>query len=241
MHRLSLSALAQLLVWLLLPMWQPPFWQPAAAPAPDLPESAQVEGMWGYGQLRPLSCEARSAADWARHFGITIRETPFMARMPRSADPNEGFVGSLDGGWGGIPPADYGVHAGPVARVLRQYGAGAEAVHGFSFDRLRQEIAAGRPVVVWVTGHVEPGQRQVYFLNGEEITVARYEHTVIVTGYDKKYVTILDGKSVYQRPVERFLESWGALENMAVIWNEPGAGQGLEIRRRVNPARYGLD
>jgi uncharacterized protein YvpB len=185
-----------------------------------LPTSGSVKGMYGYGQLLPLSCEARSAADWARHFGITIRELEFMARMPRSKNPEAGFVGSPNGGWGLVPPDSYGVHAGPVASVLKGYGARAKAVRNLSFEQLQAEIAAGRPVIVWVTGHVAPGKSVDYKIDGKTITVAPYEHTVIVTGYDEKRVTILDGKQVYQRTIDTFLQSWKALENMAILWDE---------------------
>ncbi len=189
-------------------------------PTPTLPAAAEVKGMYGYGQLFGLSCEARSAADWARHFGVTVHELDFLKRLPRSKNPEIGFVGDPNGGWGLIPPEAYGVHAGPIAYVLRGYGAKAQAKRQMSFERLRVEIAAGRPVMVWVTGHVAAGKATQVEVDGKSITVARYEHTVIVTGYDAKYITILDGKGVYKRPVETFLQSWAVLENMAVVWEE---------------------
>jgi uncharacterized protein YvpB len=191
-----------------------------AAPTETLPPSAVVTGMYGYGQLLPLSCEARSAADWARYFGIEIHELDFMAHLPKSNNPEQGFVGNPRGGWGLIPPESYGVHAAPIAEVLREYNAQASAVRNLHFDTLRAELAAGRPVMVWVTGHVAPGKRVMYQVNGESVTVARYEHTVIVIGYDKKNVDILDGKTVYKRPIDTFRQSWAVLENMAIIWKE---------------------
>jgi hypothetical protein len=33
-------------------------------------------------------------------------------------------------------------------------------------------------------------------------------------------VTFLDGKKTYRRPIQTFLDSWSALENMAIIWLE---------------------
>jgi uncharacterized protein YvpB len=187
---------------------------------PTLPASALVKGMYGYGQLFPLSCEARSAADWARHFGITIHELDFLGKLPKSKNPEEGFVGSLNGGWGQVPPDAYGVHAGPIALILKGYGAKAKAVRNLPYEQVRAEITAGRPVIVWVTGHVAPGKGIVYKIDGKSITVAPYEHTVIVIGYDEKRVTILDGKTIYQRAVDTFLQSWQALDNMAIVWEE---------------------
>jgi len=191
-------------------------------PRPTLPANAKIEGMFGYGQLMPLSCEARSAADWARHFGITVREYEFFTRLPKSNNPEKGFVGSVNGGWGNTPPGPYGVHAQPVAALLREYGAKASAVKNMTIEGLKSELASGRPVMVWVTGHVEPGEGIPFEVDGQVITVAPYEHTVIVIAYDDKTkrLTFMDGKVVYWRSYETFHDSWGALENLAIIWHE---------------------
>lgn len=191
-----------------------------ATPTPELPEKAVIEEIFGYGQLFPLSCEARSAADWARHFGVKIREMEFLARLPHTDNPEMGFVGSIKGSWGNVPPKDYGVHAVPIAKVLKTFGAQAQAVRNMTYDQLRGEIAAGRPVIVWVTGHVAPGKGEEYIVDDQVVTVARYEHTVIAIGYDKKYVTFLDGNKTYRKPVQTFLDAWSPLENMAIMWVE---------------------
>lgn len=185
-----------------------------------IPVQAMIKEIYGFGQLLPLSCEARSSADWARYFGFEIREMDFMARLPRSQDPDLGFVGDPYGGWGQIPPNPYGVHAPPIAQTLRSYGLKAEARRNLSWEDLKDQITANKPVIVWVTGHVEPGKGVQIEIDGVTRTVARYEHTVILIGYDPQYVTILDGKQIYQRSIEVFLKSWAALENMAVVWNE---------------------
>ena len=183
----------------------------------DLPPSARVLGVMGHRQTLPLSCESRSAADWAGFNGVIIDELEFMRALPQSDDPDRGFVGDVNGEWGSLPPDAYGVHAGPVARLLQSYGLRAEARRYMTWDDLRAEIAAGRPVIVWVTGHVEEGEGVVYTArDGRRTIVARYEHTVIVVGYDEATVLVVDGANTYRRPVERFLASWGALRNMAV-------------------------
>lgn len=198
--------------------------QPPAPPPVDyaaaLPASAQVEGLIGYGQTLPLSCESRSAVDWARFFGVEIGEMAFFARLPASDDPETGFVGSVNGVWGQIPPSAYGVHAEPVAQLLREYGLPARAARNLPLTAALAEVAAGRPVVVWVTGHVEPGRGVAVTINEQVRRVARYEHTVILIGYDDHtdLLTFQDGAKVYDRPVEVFLRAWEPLENMAVVW-----------------------
>jgi uncharacterized protein YvpB len=197
----------------------------AAADAPSevpvealaLPASARVMGVVGHGQRLPLSCESRSAADWAAFFGVEIDEMAFLHALPLSDDPDRGFVGDVNGEWGNLPPQAYGVHAAPVARLLREYGVPAESRRYLEWDDLRTEIATGRPVIVWVTGHVEAGEGILYTAgDGRRTIVARFEHTVIVVGYDEDSVLVVDGANTYRRSLDRFLASWGALRNMAI-------------------------
>lgn len=203
---------------------QAPTLTPTSSPTPEptLPSAAEIDGIYGYWQLLPLSCESRSAADWARHFGIEIHELEFFNRLPKSSNPEEGFVGNVYGGWGNIPPGPYGVHAQPIAALLREYGAKASALKGMSFEALKYEIASGRPVMVWITGSVAPGKGVPYTVGESTITVAPYEHTVLAVGYDegKDLMYFLDGKQIYSRSYEVFQASWGALENLAVVWDE---------------------
>jgi uncharacterized protein YvpB len=189
-----------------------------AASAPALPDEARIVGIGGRRQSLPLSCESRSAADWAAYFGVEIDELEFLSRLPASDNPDFGFVGDVRGTWGQTPPQPYGVHAGPVATLLRQHGLNAYARRGLAWDDVRAQIAAGRPVIAWVVGHVERGTPIGYTAsNGLTTTVARFEHTVIVIGYTADHVTVLDGARIYSRPLDLFLESWAVLGNMAII------------------------
>ncbi len=199
---------------------------PAPTPTPtpvSLPSSALIEGVDGANQALPLDCESRSAVDWAASFGTFINEFTFFYGLPVSDDPDAGFVGDVEGTWGQIPPNDYGVHAEPIASRLRTYGLPAAAVQSMSWDELRAEIAAGRPVEAWVIGAVASSYPVFYTAsNGHTSVVAPYEHTVIVVGYGPDSVTVLNGAPPYDTyPLARFLDSWGVLRNMAVIWKSP--------------------
>jgi uncharacterized protein YvpB len=189
--------------------------------APLLPAKAEIESIIGHRQSMPLSCEARSAVDWAAYFGKSIDEDKFFNGLPIEVNPDKGFVGNVFGSWGQIPPNDYGVHAKPIAQRLREFGLQAKQVRDMTWIELQTEIAAGRPVIVWVIGHVGQGTPVSYTSpEGAVITVAKFEHTVIAIGYTEDKVVILDGSKVYTKYKGEFLKSWGVLENQAVIWIE---------------------
>jgi uncharacterized protein YvpB len=197
---------------------------PTPTPAPvSLPSSASVDGLSGEDQQYTLDCESRSAVDWANHFGININELDFLSNLPRSDDPESGFVGDPRGIWGNVPPSDYGVHAPPVAELLRDYGLTARAFRSLKWDDLRAEIASGNPVIVWIIGgswrNLVNGIPQYYTAQstGNTTVVASGEHTVIVVGYSPTEVTILNGSRFIDIPLEQFLDSWSVLQFMAVL------------------------
>jgi uncharacterized protein YvpB len=186
----------------------------------SLPESAYVTGVIGYAQSYSLSCESRSAVDLAAYWGVNIGETAFLQALPRADNPDQGFVGDPSDAWGRIPPQGYGVHASPVAQTLRAFGLQADSHRELGWDDLREEINAGRPVIVWVIGQMWGGTPLQYEASdGSTTTVAAYEHTMILTGYSPDTVQLLDaytGMYQYYR-LGTFLNSWAVLGNMAVF------------------------
>ncbi|MHB8807354.1 MAG: C39 family peptidase [Anaerolineaceae bacterium] len=184
----------------------------------ELPVEYHIYNILGHHQYFAIGCEASAAMDWAAFFGITINEFNFQYQLPQSDNPDLGFVGSVEGPWGQVPPYAYGVHAEPVAKVLREkYGMNALGVKGFTLEQLKAEIAANRPVIAWVIGNCVGGVPYEYTdSQGNITTVAAYEHVVIITGYTNETIRYMNNGKFYDIPNEYFLNSWGVLGNMAV-------------------------
>ena len=187
--------------------------------AEDLPDSAYVSGFYGRAQSYNLSCEARSAADLAGFWDVSVSEDEILDLLGSSDNPNKGFVGYKNDYWGSIPPSSYGVHADPIADALQDLGLKAHSEFGISMDDLEQQIADGQPVIVWVIGAMWNGTPlRIEFKDKEQGMVAAYEHTVVLTGYSEDIVQVFDpyygSYQTYYRSA--FENSWAVLGNMAV-------------------------
>lgn len=186
---------------------------------PDLPTRAFVEGVVGHRQIRPLSCEARSAVDLAAFWGTPVEEGTFFEALPKSDNPHEGFVGDVDDPPGSLPPGGYGVYAGPIANTLRRFGLDARSYRWFGMTRLRAELAAGRPVIVWATYRMlRPEVASWISGDGSISVIVQWEHTFIAVGYDDRGVYLIDaydGRTRYYAE-DQFVPAWMQLNEMAV-------------------------
>ncbi len=199
------------------------FQSEAVHASPEPPSAAFVSGVIGHRQERPLSCESRSAVDLAAFWGIGVAEEDFFATLPRSDNPHLGFVGNVDDPPGSLPPGGYGVYAEPVAIALRRYGLDAHAHRWLGMDALREELAAGRPVVIWATYRMlQPEIASWTAADGTVSLVIQWEHTFIAVGYDAEGVYLIDaydGRTHYY-PTAQFLPAWMQLNEMAVTVND---------------------
>ncbi len=198
--------------------------EPAVSPTASptaIPDEFYIEDIHGHRQYFSIGCEASVAVDWAAYYGVTINEFEFQYRLPVSDNPDLGFVGSVDSPWGQVPPYGYGVHAKPVADLLSEYGLAAVSVKGATIEQVKASVAAGNPVIAWVIGNVVGGVPYEYTDHqGNKVTVAAYEHVVIVTGYREGSIRYMTNGRKYETPEDNFLNSWGVLGNMALLRDE---------------------
>jgi uncharacterized protein YvpB len=191
---------------------------PATATAPALPSEHFILNIRGHHQYFNLGCEAAAAKDWANYFHQDFNEFEFQYKLPLSDNPDQGFVGDVNSPWGQVPPYGYGVHAGPVADLLNVYGIPAKAFKGYTLDQLKAKIAQDKPVIAWVIGNVVGGVPYQYTdSRGNLVTVAAYEHVVIVTGYDTTHLRYMTNGKFFDTPYEVFLNSWSVLGNMVIV------------------------
>jgi uncharacterized protein YvpB len=178
-----------------------------------------VEGIIGHPQQHNLSCESGSATDLAAYWGAEFTEGAFLRRLPKSDNPQRGFVGDVDMPPGSMPPVGYGVYVEPIAATLRSFGLDAEAYRSLELDSLKKELAAQRPVIVWATYDMQlPGVETWVSWDGVESTVVRWQHTFIAVGYDERGLTLVDAFDGQMKhfSYEAFVPAWDQLGRMAV-------------------------
>ncbi len=184
---------------------------------PSVPAEHDVPPFSVRHQLLPLDCEAAAATQWAAYYGVKIDEIEFQRFLPRSDNPDYGFVGNVNDAWGEVPPHGYGVYAGPVAALLNTYHVPAAAYKDFTLEQLKAKIAADDPVIAWVVGNVEAGTAYPYLdSKGRTVMVAAYEHVIIVTGYTADVIRYTTEGEDYSVTIQTFMKSFAVLGNMVV-------------------------
>jgi uncharacterized protein YvpB len=193
---------------------------PSSRTAQAAPSRALIEDFPSVVQWYNLDCEYASAAAVTLYWGNLVSQRDFIREVPRSPNPHLGFRGDINAAFGGLD--DYGIYAEPLEPVLEKRGYEAVTFYG-GVDRLKANVAAGNPVVAWITvgRYVErPVYRQTY--NGATFKLVPGEHTVVVYGYDDGGVYSMDVSDggFYYTEWESFLRRWGYFDEMALVIRE---------------------
>ncbi len=108
----------------------------------------------------PTGCEITAVTMMLKYKGANVTKTMLADEMPRSTNPNYGFVGNPydKSGWTIYPSA--------LMDLVRKYAGSAVNLTGSPVSALELQIQRNIPVVVWVT------------LHGFSV------HAITVTGYD---------------------------------------------------------
>lgn len=187
--------------------------QPARAA--EIPVSALIPDMPVFAQQHYLSCEYAAARAAAARWGVNLSEYDFISNIPTSEDPHLGFRGYIDGDWGGTH--SYGIYAEPIALFLATRGLQTKLLWD-GVEQVKQEVALGRPVLVWVVGGMGYSTPFEASANGNSFLMMPFEHAMTVYGYDENGVYVADpGFGTYDYySWANFERSWGYLGNMAM-------------------------
>lgn len=136
-------------------------------------------------------------------------------------NPNVGFVGDIYS----FSKPGFGVFNGPIEDLANQYMPRRVVnLSGQSFDEVLNYVSAGHPVWVITTSWFRPVPDQYWQTWNTpqgQIRITMKEHSVLITGYDSKYVYFndpLDGKKNKAIPMSQFIGGWKQYGSQAISY-----------------------
>lgn len=180
-------------------------------------------------QEHSLSCEIACLKMALNYQGNKVGEPELIKLLPVDAtqkgkgvwgDPNQGFVGDIDGEMG---VNGYGVYWEPIAQVGEHWRK-TQVLEAGSVQDLTANLLAKRPIVIW--GCSSKGRIKKIDWNtpsGKKISAIDGEHARVVTGFagdaqNPEVFFILDpifGELVWSK--EELEKNWQSLGNHGVV------------------------
>jgi len=144
----------------------------------------------------PNGCEITAVTMMLQYAGAKVDKMEMAREMPRSSDPNYGYIGQ--------PWDSTGITIFPPAlmNLVEQYAGTAKNLTGQNFDAIKYQINIGHPVVTWNTLYGFP------------------YHALTVTGYDKNYVYYNDcwTDQTLQMGINQFINNWNTQNRRAISY-----------------------
>ncbi len=94
----------------------------------------------------PTGCEITAVTMMLQYKGCKVTKNSLALEMPRSSNPNKGFVGN--------PYTSYGwtIYPAGLMKLVKRHAHSAVNLTGVSVSRLKKQINKKHPVTLWVTG-----------------------------------------------------------------------------------------
>ena len=149
----------------------------------------------------PNGCEAVALYIMLRHYNVDVSVDSVMDALPRGnaphyvngilygGDPNYEFLGDprSDDGWG--------IYDKGLASVANKFKSGIINGTGMDFNKIFGLINENRPVLVWTSMDMKKpfvSTKWISEKTGKEIIWKRYNHAVLVIGYNDDSVIVSD-------------------------------------------------
>lgn len=180
-------------------------------------------------------CEVTSLAMLLHHAGINVDKMELAKKIKKNparyqkingiihyGDPNEGFVGDIYS-W---KKPGLGVYHKPIYELAKQFLHPNQVLDltGKSFENLKIHLSQGRPI--WVIINTEyrklpDSYFETWVTPNGKIKITYKEHSVLITGYDEKYIFFNDpltGKKNKKAPKKDFIASWEQMGRQAITY-----------------------
>ncbi|MFJ6414488.1 C39 family peptidase [Terribacillus saccharophilus] len=182
----------------------------------------------------PRGCEVTSLAMLLQYYGYNTDKLKLAQEIFKDetkyqeingkvhfGNPNTGYVGNMYT----YNEKGYGVYNGPIEELAKRY-ASTKVINltGRNFEEVILQVSNGRPVWV-ITNTTFKELPEAYFETWHtkkgEIKITMKEHSVVVTGYDNKFVYFNDpitGKKG-KATIKDFTAAWIQMGKQAITIN----------------------
>jgi uncharacterized protein YvpB len=182
----------------------------------------------------PRGCEVTSLAMLLQDAGVKVDKmalakavkkdpTPYKKSNGKIyfGNPNIGFVGDMYT----FNKPGFGVYHKPIFELANQYLPGQIIdFTGSEFDEVKKHLSKNTPV--WVITNVKYKELpsslfETWHTNEGVIDITYKEHSVLITGYDEKYIYFNDpqtGRKNKKAPKEDFIKSWVQMGRQAITY-----------------------
>jgi uncharacterized protein YvpB len=177
----------------------------------------------------PRGCEVTSLAMMLQHAGVqvskmelakNIRKVPFKTGS-LYGNPYEGFVGNMYT----FSEPGLGVYNGPIQEIAEKYLPNRIVnLTGRDFSDVYRMLDKGMPVWVitnsWFS-QLPSSQFKTWQTKQGPIKITYREHSVLITGYDAKYIYINDPlyhKANRAVPKNNFIAAWNQMGKQAISY-----------------------
>lgn len=182
----------------------------------------------------PRGCEVTSLAMLLKYAGIEADKLKLAEEVKKNStefklangkiyfgDPNEGFVGNMYT----YSEPGLGVYHKPVKELAEKYLPGQiKDLTGIDFQELKIHLSDNRPVWVIINTQykkLDESSFETWFTPTGTVRVTFKEHSVLITGYDQKYIYFNDpltGEKNKKAPMNDFEESWVQMGRQAITY-----------------------
>jgi uncharacterized protein YvpB len=182
----------------------------------------------------PRGCEVTSLTMLLNYTGIKVNKMTLAKQVKKDptplkyikgkkyfGNPNYGFVGNMYT----FSKPGFGVFNKPIEALAKQYKSNRIVnLTGQSFDAVLNYVGTGHPVWIINTSwfsYVPNQYWQTWYTPQGPVRITMKEHSVLVTGYDSKYVYFndpLDGTKNKKRPMKQFIEGWKQYGSQAISY-----------------------
>ncbi|MFC0477383.1 C39 family peptidase [Robertmurraya sp. GLU-23] len=180
----------------------------------------------------PRGCEVTSLAMLLQYKGIDIGKMELAERVIKNTtplkkengtiywgNPNDGYIGDMYS----YSNPGYGVYHKPIKKLAEEFLPGQIIdLTGRNFEELKTYLSLEIPVWVIINTTYQPLSEnafETWKTPSGEVKITYKEHSVLITGYDNKYIYFNDpitGIKNLAKPKDPFIEAWKQMGSQAI-------------------------